>query len=167
MKTAGTIRTVLTALATLLLTLTTSIAKETRPVDDERAPREILIAEGYEKALPVYRKMFEQSPDDPVISERYLNSSGLDLAAGELYEPAIGLLRIATELYPDSANTWDSVGRVYRKMSQLDSALHWYRKALEVDPKFPSAVEAVAELEAERKSGVGTCGAAPTSADRD
>ena len=33
MKTAGTIRTVLTALATLLMTLTTSIAQETRPVD--------------------------------------------------------------------------------------------------------------------------------------
>ena len=33
MTTAGTIRTVLTALATLLLTLTTSIAQETRPVD--------------------------------------------------------------------------------------------------------------------------------------
>jgi len=33
MKTAGTTRTVLTALATLLLTLTTSIAQETRPVD--------------------------------------------------------------------------------------------------------------------------------------
>ena len=33
MKTAGTIRTVLTALATLLLTLTPSIAQETRPVD--------------------------------------------------------------------------------------------------------------------------------------
>jgi Mg-chelatase subunit ChlD len=33
MKTAGTIRTVLTALATVLLTLTTSIAQETRPVD--------------------------------------------------------------------------------------------------------------------------------------
>ena len=33
MKTAGAIRTVLTALATLLLTLTTSIAQETRPVD--------------------------------------------------------------------------------------------------------------------------------------
>jgi len=33
MKTAGTIRTILTALATLLLTLTASIAQETRPVD--------------------------------------------------------------------------------------------------------------------------------------
>ncbi len=165
MTTAGKIRTVLTALAAVLLTLTTSMAQETRPVDDERAPREILVAEGYEKALPVYRKLFEQSPDDPAISERWLNGSGLDMAAEELYEPAIGLLRIATVLYPDSANTRDSVGYVYRQMGLLDSALQWYRKALEVDPEFPSAVEAVAELEAERESGGGTCGA-PTSADR-
>lgn len=123
-----------------------------RMVDDERAPREILVAEGYEKALPVYRKLFEQSPDDPAISEGWLNGSGLDMAALELYEPAIGLLRIATELYPDSANTWDSVGYVYRKMGQLDRALQWYRKSLEVDPEFPSAVKAVVELEAEQES---------------
>ena len=123
-----------------------------RMADDERAPREILVAEGYEKALPVYRKLFEQSHDDPAISERWLNGQGLGMAAGELYEPAIGLLRIATELYPDSANTYDSVGYVYRQMGLHDSAMMWYRKSLEVDPEFPSAVEAVAELEAERES---------------
>ena len=130
-----------------------------RMADDERAPREILVAEGYEKALPVYRKLFEQSPDDPAISERWLNGQGLGMAAGELYEPAIGLLRIATELYPDSANTYDSVGYVYRQMGLHDSAMMWYRKSLEVDPEFPSAVEAVAELEAEREAGVANCGA--------
>ena len=118
-----------------------------RMADDEKAPREILVAEGYETALPVYRKLFEQSPDDPAISERWLNGQGLDMAEGALYEPAIGLLRIATELYPESANTYDSVGEVYRRMDQLDQALHWYRKALDIDPKFPSAVKAVAELE--------------------
>ncbi len=136
-----------------------------RMADDEQTPREILIAEGYEKALPVYRELAEQSPDDPAISQRWLNRQGLGMADRALYEPAIGLLRIATELYPDSANTWDSVGYVYRQMGLLDSALQWYRKSLEVDPEFPSAVEAVAELEAERESGGGTCGA-PTSADR-
>ena len=133
--------------------------------DDERAPREILIAEGYEKALPVYRKLFERSPDDHVISERYLSSSGLDLADHELYEPAIDLLRITTALYPDSANTWNSVGYMYRQMGQLDSALHWYRKALEVDPELPSAVKAVVELEAERASGRGRCAAESSLAD--
>ena len=123
-----------------------------RMADDEQTPREILIAEGYEKALPVYRELFEQSHDDPAISERWLNRQGLGMAAGELYEPAIGLLRIATELYPDSANTYDSVGYVYRQMGLHDSAMMWYRKSLEVDPEFPGAVEAVTELEAEREA---------------
>jgi CubicO group peptidase (beta-lactamase class C family) len=123
-----------------------------RMADDERAPREILVAEGFEKALPVYRALFEQSHDDPAISERWLNGQGLNMADEERYEPAIGLLRIATELYPDSANTYDSVGYVYREMGEIDRALQWYRKALEVDPEFPSAVKAVVELEAERES---------------
>ena len=55
---------------------------------------------------------------------------------------------------------------MYRQMGLLDSALQWYRKALEVDPEFPSAVEAMAELEAERESGGGTCAAESTGADR-
>jgi len=136
-----------------------------RMADDERAPREILVAEGYEKALPVYRKLFEQSHDDPAISERWLNGQGLGMAAGELYEPAIGLLRIATEFYPDSANTWDSVGYVYRQMGQLDRALQSYRKALEFAPELPSAVKAAVELEAERRSGPGTPAVESSSVD--
>ncbi len=116
-----------------------------RMADDERTPRDVLLEDGYDKALPVYRKLFEQSH----LSEQWLNGQGLGLAGGKQYEPAIDMLRIATELYPDSANTWDSVGHVYRRMGRLDQALQWYRKSLGVDPEFPSAVEAVAELEAE------------------
>ncbi len=117
--------------------------------DDERVPREVLISEGYEKALPMYRKLFDESPDDPGIAEGWLNSEGLEMASGEVYEPAIGLLRIVTELYPASANTYDSVGYVYRQMGQHDSAMMWHRRSLEIDPDFPSALKAVAELGAE------------------
>ncbi len=120
----------------------------------ERVPREVLIAEGYEKALPIYRALFERLPDDPAISERWLNRQGLGMAERERYEPAIDLLRIAAVLYPDSANTHDSVGSVYRQMGELDQALTWYRKALDIDPDFASASKAVAELEAEQKSGL-------------
>lgn len=121
-----------------------------RLAEDERVPREILIAEGYEKALPVYRRLFEESPNDPSISEGRLNSVGLDMASEERYEPAISLLRIATELYPESANTYDSVGHVYREMDEHEAAMTWYRKSLEVDPDFSTALKAVAELQSER-----------------
>ncbi len=117
---------------------------------DEITPREVLISEGYEKALPVYRELLDESPDDPHISERWLNEAGLDMASEERFEPAIGLLRIATELYPGSANTFDSVGDVYRHMGWPHTAMTWYRRSLEVDPDFPSALKADAELQAER-----------------
>ncbi|MEM7244443.1 MAG: serine hydrolase [Acidobacteriota bacterium] len=130
-----------------------SLQTHRRLADGERTPREVLVTDGYERALPLYRRLFQQTPEDPAISERWLNDAGLGMAAQELFEPAIGLLRIATELRPDSANTWDSVGSVYREAGQPDQALRWYRKSLEVNPNFPSAVKAVVELEAEQRSG--------------
>ncbi len=59
----------------------------------------------------------------------------------------VGLLRIATELYPDSANTWDSLGYAYRKKGDRDNAIRYYRMALDIDSQFDSAVEALKELE--------------------
>ncbi|MBT8484782.1 MAG: tetratricopeptide repeat protein [Phycisphaerae bacterium] len=116
---------------------------------DQITPREVLISDGYEKALPVYRTLLEESPDAPHISERWLIEAGRDMASAERFEPAIGLLRIATELYPGSAATYGSVGDVYRHMGWPHAALMWYRTSLEVDPDFPSALKAVVELKAE------------------
>jgi hypothetical protein len=120
-----------------------------RMTSDQVTLREVLLSEGYEKALPVYRKLLNESPDDPHISERWLTEAGLDMASAERFEPAIGLLRIATELYPGSANTYDSVGYVYRQMGWPHTAMTWYLRSLEVDPDFPSALKAVAEWQAE------------------
>ncbi|MEM7244438.1 MAG: serine hydrolase [Acidobacteriota bacterium] len=121
-----------------------------RLADGERALREVLIDDGYERALPLYRRLLQRSPDDPAIAEGYLNSQGYGMASAELFEPAIGILRIAAALYPESANTYDSVGEIYRQSGQPGLSLKWYRKALAIDPEFPSSVQAVAELEAEK-----------------
>lgn len=116
---------------------------------DQITPREVLLSEGYEKALPVYRTLLNESPDDPHISERWLTEAALDMASAERFEPAIGLLRIADELYPGSAHIYDSIGSVYRQMDWPHAAMPWYRKSILVDPDFPSALKAVAELQAE------------------
>lgn len=121
-----------------------------RMADNEHSPREILIADGFDAALPVYRSMFEQSPEDSGFSQRWLIEQGRSMAAGESYEQAIGLLRIAAELYPESASVRHNVGAVYREVDQLDEARAWFSKSLEVDPDFPHALKAVAELDAER-----------------
>ena len=117
---------------------------------DELTPREVLLIEGYEEALSAYRKLAIELPDDDSLSQRWLIEAGLKMASAENFEPAIDLLRIATELYPDTADTWHSVGCVYRRMGWAHTARAWYHRALEVDPDCPGALKAMAELEAER-----------------
>ena len=62
------------------------------------------------------------------------------------YEYAITLLRINVALFPDSANTWDSMAYAYHQTGELDKAIEYNREALKRDPEFASAKAALAEL---------------------
>ena len=64
----------------------------------------------------------------------------------ERFEQGIALLRVNTELYPGSANTWDSLGFAYGEQGDVDNAIRYYEKALDVDTTFASAIAALAEL---------------------
>ena len=112
---------------------------------NERAPREFLARGRRDKALAAYRKL--KADEDDAAAEGYLNNAGLRLIQEDNHDLAIALLRINCDLYPESANTWDSVGYAYRAEGDSKKALKYYRKALAVDPKFTSAVEALAELQ--------------------
>ncbi len=128
--------------------------------DDELALRELVLFEPYDQALVAYRAALQASPDEASLSERELNSWGLKMLEQDEFDGAFALLKINAELYPESANTYDSVGYACRQRRLHDSAMTWYRKALEADPDFPSAVRAVVELQAEQAVGTGvvTCG---------
>jgi tetratricopeptide (TPR) repeat protein len=52
------------------------------------------------------------------------------------------VLQINTGLYPDSANTWDSLGEVLLRNCQRARALECYRKVLDVLPRDGKADEA-------------------------
>lgn len=44
-------------------------------------------------------------------------------------------IQINTDLYPDSANTWDSLGEVLLRAGKRERALDCYRRVLEVLPR--------------------------------
>jgi pentatricopeptide repeat protein len=50
------------------------------------------------------------------------------------------------EAYPQSANTYDSLAEAYLKKGNKDEAIKYYSKALEVNPNFASAIEALRQL---------------------
>lgn len=52
---------------------------------------------------------------------------------------AVAVLRLNTELYPGSANTYDTLGEVLVKGGDKKQGLEMYRKVLEVLPKDANA----------------------------
>jgi tetratricopeptide (TPR) repeat protein len=115
-----------------------------RLAEGERTAREILAGGDRDGALAAYRKL--QEDGDDAASEGYLNNQGMDLVQRGVHDLGVALLLVNCDLYPASANTWDSVGWAYREAGNREKALEYYRKAVEIDPEFQSAVQALAEM---------------------
>jgi thiol-disulfide isomerase/thioredoxin len=66
-------------------------------------------------------------------SESELNACGYVLLAQGKTKEAITILRVNANLFPQSANCWDSLGEAYAKAGQKDKAIQAYEYVLELD----------------------------------
>jgi tetratricopeptide (TPR) repeat protein len=66
-------------------------------------------------------------------------------------EAAIDVFTVNAEVFPGSANVWDSLGDGYRAAGDIDAAIASYRKALEVDPTFAASRQNLQQLERARQ----------------
>lgn len=100
----------------------------------ERVPSELLKAGEHSAARDAYRALHAAHPQDPAVVESQLNNRGYaHLNEGRLAE-AVTLLTVATDLYPTSANAWDSLGEATLKAGDKARARACYRKVLELLP---------------------------------
>lgn len=67
--------------------------------------------------------------------EQEFNEKGYQLMNRNQLEPALYVFQLNTELFPQSANAWDSLGEAYWKMKQKDKAVENYQKAIQLDPQ--------------------------------
>jgi len=118
-----------------------------RLADGERAPRELLLAGEQAAALAAYRAL--RTAGDEAGSEAYLNAQGYRELRGGDKAAAVALLRLNTELDPESANAWDSLGEAWLGQGDKAQAAAAYRRALALKPEMPSAKAALARLAAE------------------
>jgi CubicO group peptidase (beta-lactamase class C family) len=86
---------------------------------------------------------------DGTISEDSINSAGYLLLEQKKYADAIAVFTRNTELHPQSANTWDSLGEAYVNAGQKDQAIQSYEKALQLNPNQESSKTALAKLHSE------------------
>ncbi|MEM1051543.1 MAG: serine hydrolase [Pseudomonadota bacterium] len=81
--------------------------------------------------------------------ERTLNRLGYSYLGQERPEIAVVLFKWATQLFPNSANLYDSLGEGHRAAGDTQAAIESYERALGLDPDLQSAKNALTELRAD------------------
>lgn len=75
------------------------------------------------------------------------NSYAYYLKGEKKLDEGLKVLLDAIELFPSDANLFDSVGEFYLAKEDKTKAIEYYKKALEVDPKLRSSIQALEKLE--------------------
>ncbi len=81
-----------------------------------------------------------------IVSESRINDLGYDLLNLGRFNDAIAVFTCNTQLFPNSANTFDSLGEAYMLNGNDDLAIINYEKALALNPDMPSAIKALKRL---------------------
>jgi CubicO group peptidase (beta-lactamase class C family) len=66
------------------------------------------------------------------------------------FKTALEVFKFSIELFPDNFHLFDSLGEVYLELGDKSNALKSYKRALEINPKLESALEAVKKLEVKK-----------------
>ena len=93
------------------------------------------------------------------LKARYLDRGAYDFSEGSLNEwgydllekdkaAAIKVFALNAEVFPKSANVWDSLGEAYLKSGDLKMAKQNYEKSLALDPRSESAIENLKKINA-------------------
>jgi imidazolonepropionase-like amidohydrolase len=80
--------------------------------------------------------------DAEAVSEDTINELGYSLMNKKLYPQSIAVLRMNSEDFPTSSNTWDSLADACARSGDVACAVSNYRKALAVDAGYPNAIAA-------------------------
>lgn len=99
-----------------------------------------------DEAISDFRAARKAYPGWVMFSEGYVNWAGYQYLQKDQFDDAIILFKLNVEVYPESANVYDSLGEAYMKSGQEDQAIKNYKKALEIDPELESAQNALSEL---------------------
>jgi len=89
---------------------------------------------------------FANSLKDGTIPEAAVNSVAYHLLSQKRTVDAIRLFKLNTELHPESANTFDSLGEAYMESGDKVLAVQNYEKSLSLDPKNSNAAARLRKL---------------------
>jgi hypothetical protein len=77
-----------------------------------------------------------------------INRLGYEFLNAKKFDQAVLVLKLNVETFPDSFNTWDSLGEAYMDRGDKELAIENYSKSLALNPKNNGAREQLAKLRA-------------------
>ena len=124
----------------------TSYGTLRRMKDDEHIPFEAIERGDRDAAVRAYSAL---SPTDPAVNEEWLNNLGYQLMNEGKVKQGQDIFHVNMQLYPKSANVYDSYAEACLKLGEKQEALRNYKRALAMNPQNTNAARIVAELERE------------------
>ena len=100
--------------------------------------------DGLEAGLSHFENLIKM--DSYKLSEGEMNSLGYQFLAENKTEEAIAIFKLNVKQFPESSNTYDSLGEAYLKTGNKDLALENYKIAHKLNPKNLNAKKIVEDL---------------------
>ncbi|MGB5850038.1 MAG: alpha/beta fold hydrolase [Ignavibacteriaceae bacterium] len=107
---------------------------------------QVLNTKGVAEAVDLFYKKRNEDNEWLPFSEERMNILGYEnLQAGNVQE-AIELFKLNVLAYPESANTYDSLGEAYMVSGKKELAIKNYNKSIELNPENKNAIEKLKQL---------------------
>ncbi len=111
-----------------------------------KTPSELALENKCEEALAAYKELKSKIPQNMIVQESTINSFGYQQLNQEKYDIALCIFKINTELYPNSANVFDSLAEAYMLSGDKTNAIKFYKKSLELNPKNSNAIDMINKM---------------------
>ena len=111
---------------------------------------QVIAEEGVDSAVGRYRELKSAHGDEYDLGEFELNFLGYGLVERGMIDEAIRIFKLNVEAYPESFNTYDSLGEAYMLKGDRDLAVANLRKSLELNPENTHAAELIQQMTSEK-----------------
>jgi 3-oxoadipate enol-lactonase len=107
---------------------------------------QILNTRGVTEAVAMFKEKRKEDSKWTPFSEARMNILGYQKLQGGKTEEAIELFKLNVLAFPESANSYDSLGEAYMKNGDRELAIQNYNKSLELNPNNTNAAEMLKRL---------------------
>ena len=102
---------------------------------------------GAEAARKVFARILPLLGEEYFLDEGAINNLGYRMLGEGKIDEAVAVFEMNTEAFPDSWNTYDSLGEAYAARGDIDRAIATYQQSLELNPENTNGAAQLERLE--------------------